>query len=266
MARRPILWRAARTFRVLALVWLVLVIVFLATVAYSGSQLRPGNESGPSTPPVISGNDVVTLTGTLNVSNPGWYPLTGVTLFTIVDDANGSLLATGGSPATTVTAGGVTTVPFTISIALDAKASARSLLTQDAVLPSTTWANATYVGLFQVGVVVPQNVSWGAPLANLAGSAGTPVAQSNGTVAVPLTVTFQDHAKFPVDGNVTYVLSSGGSACARGTLPVSVPAGTSYDRQTTTYLGSGCSASGATLTLRFVGAGWALSPFPVVLH
>ncbi|MCI4356956.1 MAG: hypothetical protein L3K18_07440 [Thermoplasmata archaeon] len=266
MARRPILWRAARTFRLLALVWLVIILVFFATVAYSGSQLRPGNESGPSTPPVVSGNDTVTLTGTLNVSNSGWYPLTDVTLFTIVDDANGSLLATGGSPVTTVSAGGVTTVPFTISIALDARASARSLLTQDAVLPSTTWANATYVGLFQVGVIVPQNVSWGAPLANLSVSTGTPVPQSNNTVAVPLTISFQDHAKFPVDGKVTFVLSSGGTACTRGTLPVAVAGGQSYNQQTTTYLGPGCSASGATLTLRFVGAGWALSPFPVVLR
>lgn len=266
MAPRPFLWRASRLFRILSLLWILVLVVFLLTVAYSGSQLRPGSEAGPNTPPTVSGNDTVTLSGTLNVSNPGWYPLNDVTLFTLVDDANGSLLATGGSPETTVGAGGVTTVPFTISIALDARSSARALLTHDAVLPSTTWANATYVGLFQVGVVVPQNVSWGAPLANLSVRAGTPTAQSNGTEAVPLTITFADHAKFPVDGRAVYTLSSNGASCSSGSVPVNVVGGQSFDRTTTAYLGPGCSAAGATLTLRFVGSGWALSPFPVVIR
>jgi hypothetical protein len=266
MARAPTLWRLARLFRVLAVLWLVAVGLFLATVAYSGSQVRPAGESGPSTPPTVTGNDTIHLTGQVNISNPGWYPLNDVTLFTIVDAPNGSFLASGGSPVTTVTAGGVTTVPFTISLGLDLKPFLRTLLTQDATLPSTTWANATYVGLIQVQLSVPLNVSWGAPLYGLNVSAGTPTAQSNGTAAVPLTVMFADHAKFPVDGTARYTLSSGGRVCTNGSLPVAVPAGGSYDQSTTAYLGSSCSASGATLTLRFVGSGWALNPFPVVLR
>lgn len=266
MAPAPGLWRLARLFRRLAIVWFVVVAVFLATVAYSGTQLRPGHESGPSSPPVVNGNDSVTLTGSLNVSNGGWYPLTDVTLFTMVETANGTLLATGGSPVVTIAAGGVTPVPFTITIALDAKAAARSLLTHDATLPSTTWANATYVGLFHVEVVVPQNVSWGAPLYGLNVSAGSPTIEPNGTAAVPLTVTFADHASFPVDGRAVYTLRSGGSVCDSGALPVSAAPGQSFDGTSTAYLGSGCSASGATLTLKFVGAGWALSPMPVVIR
>ena len=263
---KPILWRLARTFRVLAALWLVVVVVFLATVAYSASQLRPGHATGPSSPPGVNGNDTVTLTGSVNVSNPGWYPLTDVSLFSIVDDTNGTLLASGGSPTITVAAGGTTTVPFSITLGLDARASARALLTHDATLPSTTWANATYVGLFHIVVEVPQNVSWGAPLYGLAVAAGSPTAEPNGTIGVPLTVSFADHAKFPVDGNAVYALSSGGASCSRGSLPVAVPSGSSYDQTTTAYFGSGCSASGATLTLRFVGNGWSLSPFPVVVH
>lgn len=262
----PLVWRAARAFRILAIVWLVAVVVFLATVAYSGSMLRPGHATGPSSPPTVNGNDSVTLTGSVNVSNPGWYPLTDVSLFTIVDDANGTLLASGGSPTVTVGAGGTTRVPFSITLALDARASARALLTHDATLPSTTWANATYVGLFGVVVEVPQNVSWGAPLEGLAVMAGSPSPQGNGTVAVPLTVSFADHANFPVDGRATYTVTSGGASCSRGGLPVNVPAGSSFDQTTTAYFGPGCSPSGATLTVKFAGAGWALAPFPVVVH
>ncbi|MCI4329998.1 MAG: hypothetical protein L3J80_03920, partial [Thermoplasmata archaeon] len=76
MAAAPGIWRLARLLRRLAIVWFVVVAVFLATVAYSGAQLRPENESGPNTPPGVNGNDTVTLTGSLNVSNGGWYPLT----------------------------------------------------------------------------------------------------------------------------------------------------------------------------------------------
>jgi hypothetical protein len=266
VASAPGVWRLARLFRRLAIVWFVVVAVFLATVAYSGAQLRPENESGPNTPPVVNGNDTVTLTGSLNVSNGGWYPLTDLHLFTIVSTPNGTLLASGGSPVLTVAAGGVTPVPFTITIALDAKSEARSLLTHDAVLPSTTWANATYVGLFHVEVVVPQNVNWGAPLYGLNVSAGMPTLLANGTAAVPLAVTFADHANFPVDGRAVYTLRSGGSVCDAGALPVATSPGQSFDGTTTAYLGSGCSASGATLTLKFVGSGWALSPLPVVIH
>ncbi|HKV90512.1 MAG TPA: hypothetical protein VJQ43_04855 [Thermoplasmata archaeon] len=266
MAHRPLLWRAARAFRILSALWLVAVVAFLVSVAYSGAQLRPGHETGPNTPPTVSGNNTVTLTGELNVSNPGWYPLNDVSLFTIVDDPNGTVLATGGSPATTVGAGGVTTVPFTISIGFDARSAARALLTHDAILPSTTWANATYVGLFRVQVIVPLNVTWGAPLANLSVRAGNATVLPNGTAAVSLTVSFADHARFPVDGRAVYTLGSNGVSCARGTLPVNVAGGQAYDRTTTAYLGPGCAASGATLTLRFLGAGWALSPAPVVLR
>jgi hypothetical protein len=266
MRPAPALWRAARTFRILSIVWLVVVAGFLASIAYSGSQLRPEGENGPGAPPTANGNDSITLNGSLNVSNPGWYPLQDVSLFTVVDDPNGSLLATGGSPVVTVGAGAVTMVPFSITIAFGARASARDLLTQDATLPSVTWANATYAGLFPVEVVVPQNVSWGAPLEGLAVSAGNPTVVSNGTAAVELTISFNDDAKFPVDGNAVYALSSGGTPCTRGTLPVSVASGSSYDDTTTAYLPPSCSASGASVTLRFVGSGWDLSPFPVVLR
>ncbi|HEV8049165.1 MAG TPA: hypothetical protein VGP88_01065 [Thermoplasmata archaeon] len=266
MAGAPTLWRLARLFRILALLWLVAVVVFLATVAYSGSKLRPAGESGPSAPPTFSGNDTITLTGEVNVSNPGWYPLSDLSLFTIVDEPNGSFLASGGSPVTTVSAGGTTTVPFTITLGLGDKPFARTLLTDDATLPSTTWANATYVSLIHVLLSVPVNVSWGAPLFGLNATPGNPTVEPNGTAAVPLTITFADHAKFPVDGTAKYSLSSGGAVCALGSLPVAVASGGSYDETTTAYLGPGCSPGGATLTLRFVGAGWALNPFPVVLR
>lgn len=266
MASAPALWRLARLLRRLAVVWLVVVIVFLATVAYSGSQIRPKNETGPTSPPTISGNNTITLTGSLNVSNPGWYPLTDLSVFTVVENPNGTILATGGSPAVTIGAGGTTRVPFTISLSLDARSEARALLTQDENLPSVTWANASYVGLFQVQVVVPLNVSWGAPLYGLSVAAGNPTLEPNGTAAVPLTVSFSDHSKFRVDGQAEYTLRSNGVVCTSGALPVAVGPGQSYNGGTTAYLGSGCSPSGATLTLRFVGNGWALSPFPVVVR
>jgi hypothetical protein len=266
VAAAPGLWRLARALRRLAILWFVVVAVFLASVAYSGSQLRPENESGPNTPPTVSGNDTITLTGSLNVSNGGWYPLTNVELFTEVDNPNGTILASGGSPVVTISAGGTTQVPFTITLALDSRAAARDLLTQDATLPSITWANATYADLFHVQVVVPQNVTWGAPLFGLNVSAGTPVAESNGTAGVPLTITFADHASFPVDGRAVYTLRSGGAVCTTGGLPVAVGSGQSFDGTTTAYLGPGCAASGATLSLKFLGAGWALSPFPVVIR
>jgi hypothetical protein len=266
VVRPPLTWRLARLFRILAILWLVGVVVFLASVAYSGSQLRPEGETGPTSPPTISGNDTISLTGAVNLSNPGWYPLNDVTLYTIVDEPNGTLLATGASPVITVTSGATTTVPFTISLGLDTKPYARTLLTEDATLPSITWANATYVGLFAVHLTVPQNVSWGAPLFGLNVTPGTPTIEVNGTAMVPLTVTFADRAMFPVDGAAKYSLASDGRVCYSGSLPVAVSPGGSYDETAVAYLGSGCSATGATLTLHFVGNGWALSPFPVVLR
>jgi hypothetical protein len=258
----PPLYRVSRLLRRLSYLAAVLLVVYLATAAYSATQIRPGHQqSGGSHTSWATGGSVA-LTTSINLTNHGFYALNDFHLDTRVSIANGTSVAQGSSPSVTIAPGGTTTVPLTVTIPLNGSAAATALLTHDETLPATIFANASYVGLFAIHLVLTNNVSWGAPFYALNATAGTPTSGTNGTVSVPVTVSFQDHSSVADIGTLRFSVHSGaGASCGSGSLDLNVPAGGSFQQTTTVYLVSGCNPRGGTLVSSYTTMGTTL-PLP----
>jgi hypothetical protein len=254
--RPPRLWRIASIFSWAAVITVILLGVFLATVGYSASQLRPGQGNQNTASSVsLPGNGTVVLGTGLNFSNPGFYAITQLGISLESRLPSGSLVAVGGSPTLTVAAKSTTQIPVSIWVPLNGAPT--ELLTQDLQLPTEFWANATYATIFHVHLNATMNYSWGAPFANFNATPSSPAPQANGTVLVPVQVSFSNDASFLDSGtfNVT-VRSSSGAACSAGVFTLSVPAHGTFDQSLSFYLSGSCNPAGGSVTSTFVGNGF----------
>jgi hypothetical protein len=245
----------------LSLIVAVALIGFLLTAGYSATGVRPS--ASPLEGGNLTGTNTVVLRSNLTISNPGLYPLSGLLVQAQVrlGGPDGALVATGTSAPATVSGRAVAEVPFSVTVPLGSGVAA-SLLTQDAQLSAQFWANATYAALFDVHLVLPENLSWGAPFDDLSVHVGAPTAQPDGLLAFPVSVSFDNHASFPIDGQVDYTLqSASGAACGSGNVTVDAPAGSAFQQGSTASVPQSCNPRGGTLVLGFTGPSWAL-PLP----
>ena len=250
--RPPGLYRLARLFRRLSLAVLVVLILFLASVGYSAFDFVRSSPQSGGYSASFSANDTVSVSGSVSLSNPGYYPVSGFSLGLRIENASGVLLGDLSTPPVTLAPGSTTTFPVALSVPISVAGPAVSLLVTDQFLSVGVWGNATYAYLFPVSVHFVQQKSWGAPFANLAITAGTPFAAGGG-VNVPITITFANHADFTESGSLSVTLvSSGGATCGTGTVPMDVPPGAFYDQTENLALASGCSLAGGSVVATFV--------------
>ena len=250
--RPPGLYRVARLFRRLSLLVLVVLILFMVSVGYSAVEfVRSSPQSGDYSASFVA-NDTVSVSGSMSLSNPGFYPVAGFSLGLRIENASGAFLGALSTTPRTIAPGTTTTIPVELSLPISAAGPAVSLLITDQFLSVGVWGNATYAYLFPVSIHFVQQKSWGAPFANLAISAGTPVAGGGG-VTVPITVTFANHADFAESGTLQVALeSSSGATCGAGAFPMDVPPGAFYDQTESLALASGCPISGGSAVAVFV--------------
>ena len=248
----PGLYRVARLFRRLSFAVLVVLILFMASVGYSAVEFVRASPQSGSYSASFAHNDTVSVTGSVSLSNPGFYPVAGFSLGLRIANASGVFLGDLSTTPRTLAPGSTTTFPVGLSLPISVTGPAVSLLVTDQFLSVGVWGNATYAYLFPVSIHFVQQKSWGAPFANLAITAGTPVAGSTG-VSVPITVTFANHADFTESGTLQVALfSSGGATCAAGAFPMDVPSGAFYDQTENLVLASGCSIAGGSAVAAFV--------------
>jgi hypothetical protein len=263
--RPPGLYRLARAFRRTSVIVLVVVILFVGTVAYSAVELvrdspRSGGYSAGFEP-----NGTVELTGSFELSNPGLYPLSGLSVSMRIQNSTGSLIGAVGSGPTTLGAGATATIPIALYLSAGAGGPAGSLLVTDQYLTVGFWGNATYAYLFPVSVHFDQNKSWGAPFENFAASVGEPTVEGS-LVSVPVTISFSNHAGFTEAGTLMVVLdSTGGTSCGQTSFSLNVAPGSFYSETQSFSLASGCSLSGGSVDATFVegGSSIALPPEPI---
>lgn len=254
LARRPPrLYRLARLFARLSTVVLVLILVFLGTVAYSAvALLRQTPQAGGFSAGLVA-NGTLAVTGTVGVSNGGLYPVSGFALSVRVLNSSGAYIGAVTSVRVDLPPGGTTSVPIALYLPIGASGPAESLLVTNQVLSVGVWGNATFAYLFPVSMNLEENRSWGAPFANLLVRAGTP-GTANGSYTVPVTVSFTDDAAVPDVGNLTIVVKdSVGSVCGGASYSLNVNPGTAYAQTQTLSLTSGCSPVGGTALLTFSG-------------
>jgi len=257
----PALYRLARAFRRISLVVLVLILLFLGTALYSAVEVL---RSGPSTGPFTAGfgpNDTVAVSGSLNFSNPGFYPISAFSVHLRVVNASHVYLGEGSFGPVDLPNGATQPITITFYLPVSSTGPGGSLLTEDQTLNVSVWGNATYAYLFPISISVETNKSWGAPFADLSIGVGTPVASGAGAV-VPVTIQFQNHAKFAESGELNFALVPlGGPSCGGGSFDLAVPPGGQFDQTTNVPISSGCSPSGGSLEAVYVGNGGTI-PLP----
>ncbi len=252
--RPPPLRRLSRALALLSTIVLVVVLVFLGTVAYSASEIAPSGSpqthwsDGPT-----GGVDGLVLSLTQNLSNPGLYPLSGLVLSADLWYAGGPI-AHVVTPAESLAGGATGSLQLTLPVNVSASSPALNLLTQDAILYRMVWVNASYALVFQFHLLLTGNASWGAPFYGLA---VTPTA-SNTTVE--LAVSYHNHSSWDESGTlVATVVQAGGVDCTPQDVgTVAVPPGGALDQTFPVPLSSPCDPRGGSLDLSFSGPGFLL--------
>jgi hypothetical protein len=270
MPPRPsALYRLAQVLRILAVVALVALVLFLATVAFSAVQLGEGiaKQSGSvqhSTAATLVNSDVL-VNVTFPLPNQGYYNVHDLTLEAIF--TNTTIQATPLARAS----GGPTNIPghgqgsVSLLTAFDtADPAGLFLLQHDAELQGTLFLNATYAEIIPVNLVVAFNYHWGAPFANLSYTVGTPKLEPNQTVAVPVTIFFENHTPgLSLAGYIMVVVTEpSGTVCSRQTFPADSHPGP-VTLTATLYMPDTCSVSGDTISSVFTSPG--PPPFSVTL-
>ncbi|HEV2450140.1 MAG TPA: hypothetical protein VGU43_07030 [Thermoplasmata archaeon] len=250
-----------RTFRVVTWVILIALGGYLATAAYSAISLSP-HGAGSAQFSVLDDGTVV-IQATVNLSNPGYFPFTGLTIRSTLTLPNSSApWLTSASQPINLMSGGTAQAVLRFSVSLPELSAQSFLLTRDVTLNETDYLNGTYATFVDFALVANETVNWGAPFHGFHAIVGAPQPESNGTLGVPVTISYTDDAQFALDGALEAALeSSAGAVCARGTLPiVSQPHSSTVENQTF-YLPPGCSPSGGQLLSTFVAPGYSV-PLP----
>jgi hypothetical protein len=265
LARSPALYSAARRLRILAIVLLVVIGVFLAAVADSAAQIRPSTPSDPTYAP--GANNTVLIASNVTVQNPGAFAIDRLSIEAQVRAPGpaGALLASGGAPLEHVGPGAEIKIPIVLTLPLVENADL-PLLTQDLLLPSLAWVNATYATIFTIRLVIPQNFSWGAPFANLSVTLGHPAPGPNGTTLFPFNVSFTNDANFADDGTLAYRVNTGsGAECSRQTLALSLPPQTPERWSASAPVPDACVTPSSEFVLSYASGPWQVAFNPVSL-
>lgn len=263
MPPRPsALYRLGQILRVLAILAVVFLVLFLATVAFSAVELGEGiaKEAGSlhhSLSAQIIGTDIQVVV-TFPITNQGYYNVRGLSLVAVFTNQ------TIQSSPIAVTTGGPVTIPGhgtqNLSLLTDFDMSQPAgpfLLLNDANIQGTLWLNASYAAVIPVNVELGFNYHWGAPFANLSYSAGTPVPHpNNDTVAIPVTIHFENHTPgLSLAGDLHVVVTQpNGTACTQQTFPVATQPGPVTLKETF-YAPASCTLIGDTVASTFTSPG-----------
>jgi hypothetical protein len=259
--RPSALYRLAQVLRVLAILALVFLVLFLATVAFSAVELGEGiaKQSGSihhSISAELIGTAIL-VNVTFPIPNHGYYnvrDLTLVAIFTNQTIQSTPLAVTTGGPAN-IPGHGTGNVTLLTEFDL-ADPAGPFLLENDAVIQGTLFLNASYALVVPVNLIVGFSYNWGAPFSDLTYSTGTPVPESNGTVAIPVTINFVNQTPgLSLTGAVAVTVTQpNGTLCTRQTFPVSMHPGP-LTWAYTFYAPETCSFSGDTITSVFTSPG-----------
>lgn len=266
--RPSALYRLAQVLRVLAILALVFLVLFLATVAYSAVEMGEGiaRQAGS-----LQHSDTASLVGTsivVNVTfplrNDGYYnvrSLTLVAIFTNESIQSAPIALTETAAPVNIPGHGTSDISLLTDFDL-ANPAGPFLLLNDANINGTLFLNASYAAVIPVNLEVGFQYHWGAPFANLTYDVGTPAPESNGTIAVPVTVHFENHTPgLSASGTLNVVVTeSNGTLCTRQSYPVHTSEGP-VTLMETFYAPETCQLSGATIASTFVGSGFDI-PLP----
>jgi len=261
LRRPPPLYRLARDLRIVAVLVLVIVLFVVALEAASAVEVLQSGPSTSSLSAAFAPNGTLAVTGTFTLRNAGFLPISGFSLAFRVLAESGTFLGQSSVGPFNVASGNMVNLPVAFYLPIASAGPSTSLLTVDQYLSVHLWANTTYGYLFPVSIGSIANKSWGAPFAHYSLLVGMP-SVVNGSTTVPVTLSFEDHASFGESGTIDFaIVSSGGTVCGSGSVPVSVSPQGNFLAQRTVPLVTGCSPRGGSATATYVASSLAL-PLP----
>ena len=254
--RRPPLNRLARYLRWSSVLALVLVVLFLISTFVSGiefaSHLKLSVPNGGGFSFNYSESRGFTASFEVNITNGGFYPLV-LDLSTVAFTGQGPLVPYTSTGAVTIAPGNrTTTFGLTLQVpeATLAAQGAR-LLTNDTPVAGYLWLNGSYAWIYQFGLHVAANGTWGAPFENLTVRPGAPTT-AGGQVTVPVSIQFRDNALFPDAGNLTFQVTNGGTNCGPpAILPLDTPSHQNFTGEVNLTGPSSCMVPGASVTTSY---------------
>jgi hypothetical protein len=247
--------RWARICSILGVLFLVFLLSYVGLAAYFAAHVS--SPTGSHTSVFVAPGNRIDVSDAFNLTNPGPFPIDGLTIVSHLGLPNGSGELVGRSPAIDLPGNTVRELAINLSLPLQGLgAAAESLLVNDSTLPLSVWVNATYAGLVSIALSGSSDYGWGAPFYGLAVALGSPSTHPNGTTSIGVTLSFDTHAPIWLNGSVdASVLSSGGASCGAIAFPVVAAAHSPFSQAETVYLAQGCSPLGGSYTVRWTGSG-----------
>lgn len=264
--RPPPIYRLARALRRIGIVVLVLLIIYIGTVAYSAYEVAHASIQSRSLSATFVENGMIEISGSFTLTNPGIYPIADLGLSARIANDSGVHLGAASVGPETIEGHSSSILPLVITLPITGSAAAASLLVEDQYIEVAAWANVTYAYLFPLAVTLSETRSWGAPFDGFRATLGTPTFNANGTATAPVTVTFSNHASLVENGLLSFTVESAALAtCGGGTFVLDVPPGGNYDETTDVTLGAGCSPVGGEILGSFTidGATTTFPPEPI---
>lgn len=254
--RPPAIYRAARAFRGLGILAVVLLLVYAGTVAYSAFEVARSSPQSRGFSESIATNGTIEIAGAFTITNSGIYPIQSLELTARVANDTGFFLGKLGVGPTDLAAGDTGVYPVALYIPISTTGPVSSLLTTDQYLELNAWGNATYAYLFPISLSLNETRSWGAPFEAFRVSVGAPMMGGGGTVTVPVTISFSNHAAVPDEGTLAFVVESSNSDdCGSGSFSLDVPSGALFDQTDDTTLAAGCSPLGGQVLATYTNGG-----------
>ncbi|HYA71173.1 MAG TPA: hypothetical protein VEH28_07400 [Thermoplasmata archaeon] len=249
--RPPFIYRLARALRWTGIIVLVLLILYIGTVAYSAYEAAHATIESRSLTGVLVANGSIEVSGSFTLSNPGIYPIENLELSVHVANDSGVHLGSVLVGPETIIGGSTGLFPISVAFPISASGAAESLLFKDQYIEVNAWANVTYAYLFPLSVILSETRSWGAPFEGFQASAGTPTFQ-NGSIVTPVTLSWANHASFVEAGGISFEIESASHQnCGGSSFSVNVPPGHLYNQTEDVTLGTGCNPSGGEILASF---------------
>lgn len=257
----PPIYRVARALRRFGAVVIVLLILYVGTVAYSAYEAAHATVESRSLEGVLVANGDLEVSGSFTLSNPGIYPIQHLELVAQLANDTGVHLGSAAVGPETVDAGQTGLFVMSASLPINGSAAVESLLFVDQYIEVSAWANVTYAYLFPISVGLSETRSWGAPFEGFHATVGAP-ALMNGMVVAPVTFAWDNHASFAEDGAVSFVVDSASRvACGSSSIPMNVAPGGAFDETEDVALSPTCSPAGGEL-LASVTVDGSTTPLP----
>ncbi len=256
--RTPPLYRLARGFRTASLLVLVLLILFTASVVYSTGELSQSPPQVGSFSVGFGSNGTMILAGSLVVSNPGFYPIQGLSFAARVANDSGDFLGAFAFGPTSLASQSTDDLPINLYLPVSTSGPGASLLVQSQYIRVSLWGNATFGFIFPAGISILENRSWGAPFSDLSLGVGT----TSQNATVPVTISFQNEAAFTEAGTLhAAVVATSGITCGVASWTINVGQYQQFSQTQPVSLSPGCSPAGGTLLVEFITPGYTV-PLP----